>query len=135
MTDYLIRTLDVDGSIAGTHVGNVERVNVPDGETGETFNNRDDFDARLAELTPADTSPDVDGLLLAAHAPTDQGGIGKQAARALARDYPDLTTALTRRNWSVARAAVDDAHTDGALTDSQHQTVVDLMAAYHIPEA
>lgn len=125
---------DAAGYRVGWHVGDVDNINVPAGETAETFDNRADFDARMGELSGPPT-PNVDDLLLAAHAPTGQGGIGKQAARALARDYPDLTQALSRRNWAVARQAVDDAHADGALTDSQRQTVVDLMAAYHIPES
>lgn len=73
--------------------------------------------------------PDVGGLKLAAF---DQ--LGRGEARQLVRDYPDLLDALNDRNWSMARQAVDDAHTDGAITDDQRQTVVDLMAAHHIPE-
>lgn len=135
-TDDYVRVVEANLP-DGTTVDDVQVVRTDDRSLAKHHLTVEDGEIVVGDerTPPADTSPDVDGLLLAAHAPTDQGGIGKQAARALARDYPDLTTALTRSNWGVARAAVDDAHADGALTDSQRQTIVDLMSAYHIPES
>lgn len=80
------------------------------------------------ETLPAD----VDALKLAVL--DDTNGLGRNKARQLVRDYPDLLDALNQANWQLARNAIADAHTDGALTDSDHQLLLDLLDAHRIPQ-
>lgn len=118
-----------DGAMVGRHVGDLRGLRVPDGEDMETFDDREAFDARVAELRAQRTpEPDVDGLLVAA-----RDLLGKVKAREVARAYPDLTQALDRGNWPVVREAVDDALADGVVTEAQHADLVALLDTYHIP--
>ena len=60
-------------------------------------------------------------------------GLGRTVARRLIAAYPDLLDAINSRNWQLLRAGIDEAHQAGDLTDSQKQTLDDILAAHNVP--
>lgn len=123
---YHVRVRDSDGSVVGTIVGKADGFNAPDGESIESFDDRESFAARMAELE--EPRPDGRGVKVAVF-----DGLGRAKARTFARDYPDLLDALNTSNWQMARQAVDDAHADGVLSDGERDTVLGLFDAHNIP--
>jgi len=83
------------------------------------------------EPTPA---PNIGNFRLAVFADAPVG-VGKQKARALARDYPDSQVGLDQGNWAVVRGALADMLADAAVTQEEHDRIESLMAQFNIPEA
>lgn len=94
-------------------------------------NDRDEVKTLVDNHVPPDLPPDVGNLKL--HVFDDTNGLGRNVTRQLVRDYPDLLDAVNERNWTQLRAAIDDAHTDGALTDTQHSTLLDILNQNNVP--
>lgn len=69
-----------------------------------------------------------DGWMLAA-----REQVGHATARKVMRDYPDLRLAVDKHNGAVLRSVIDDAHSDGVLTDDERQAVIDLADQHHLP--
>jgi hypothetical protein len=63
-----------------------------------------------------------------------QQGIGRTAARRLISAYPDVLDAVNSANWQLLRTGLAEAHQAGDLTDSQKQTLDDVLAAHDVPQ-
>lgn len=78
---------------------------------------------------PAPQPPDGGALMEAVFF-----SMGKQAARAFARQYPDLIPAIERERWDLLREAVDDALEDEFIDQTTYDALQNLMTEYNIPE-
>lgn len=76
--------------------------------------------------------PDPNGLMLAVFA-DPPNGLGRQKARAMARDYGDVTLALQHENYSLVRAAVEDMLADDFIDQSEYDVLQGLMENFNIP--
>lgn len=120
---YMIRVRD--GRPVATHRGDLRGINVPDSDGAETFDDRDEFEARLAELEPP-PGPDLDGLL-----DTLADDLPRDVARKVLDGY--VVSALQRGKWDRAWGALADSHADGDLTDAQWDTIQQVAADHHLP--
>lgn len=80
---------------------------------------------------PADepvSAPSPGGLLEAVFT-----AFGKDAARAMARQYPDVTIAIDRQRWDLVYEAVDDMLADAFITQAQYDSLLALMAQHGVP--
>jgi hypothetical protein len=94
-----------------------------------------DEDPRTGDLVmpelppPPPPPPDVGNFKLAIF-----GALGKDHGRALAREYVEFLDALNAGNFEIARAAMDDALADEALTQGEYDTLLALWEQFNLPE-
>jgi hypothetical protein len=72
--------------------------------------------------------PNVNGFLLAIFE-----ALGFDTANRLAASYPIFNIALAAGNWSLAKQVLDAALAAGALTQTQHDNIIQLGIQFNIP--
>jgi hypothetical protein len=93
---------------------------------------RDGVQQVIDDHDPPPAPSDPDDIKLAVLDPNQ--GLGRTAARRLISAYPDVLDAVNSRNWQLLRAGLAEAHQAGDLTDSEKQTLDDVLAAHNVPQ-
>jgi hypothetical protein len=88
-------------------------------------------EARDAEEAARVRRPDPGGFLLAIY--DEKVGLGEERGLELARLRPDFALAVQLGRFDVAREVLDRVRVRSTITEGEYETLVTLMAAFHLP--